>query len=193
MPISESDLAEMLVANPSLRLAPENRLSRKSVIASPLASPEPGRRQTKQKPNGRAERPQGAARRVFKLELPLPPIQASPNGRFHWGARARATRLYREICGQFVQAQIGRQRVSGKVIVDLDFYLARKLLPDTFYRPRDKDNAVASIKAAIDSLKDAKLITNDSKKHLNIGRVDLHTTKKEHQGKVGLVITIRET
>lgn len=186
--MNESDLAQLLAQNPDLRLSRENIAIRGSVAKRKSKQDSAAPEQSEP-----VESLRGAQGRVFTLELPLPPIQASPNGRFHWEARARATRLYREVCGQFVQAQIGRRRVAGQITVDLDFYLARKLLPDTFYRPRDRDNAIASIKAAIDSLKDANLITNDSKKHLNIGRVDLHTTKKEHQGKVGLVMTIRET
>lgn len=125
------------------------------------------------------------------LSFPLPPIECSPNRKgVHWGPRARATRLYREACGYAALKQVGRKRAPGPITVDLDFYLARNGVEDGLYRARDRDNALSSAKAAIDSLKDIGLIKADSKKHLNIGRVDLWTTKKEHQGRIGLVLTI---
>lgn len=130
--------------------------------------------------------------RQFVVELPLPPIQCSPNHRSHWGAKARAVRDYREACGYLVVKQLGRRRAQGPVTIDLDFYLAKSKMPDGLCRPRDNDNAIASTKAAIDSLRDSGLITNDSKKHVHIGDVRLHSTKKEHQGRSGLVLTVTE-
>lgn len=130
--------------------------------------------------------------RQFTIELPLPPIWCSPNTRSHWGIKARATRHYRETCGYLVIKQLGRRRAQGQVTIDLDFYLAKPKCPDDLYRPRDNDNAIASTKAAIDSLRDSGLITNDSKKHVRIGDVRLHSTKKEHQGRSALVLTVTE-
>lgn len=128
--------------------------------------------------------------RQFKIELPLPPHECSPNARVHWGAKARAVREYREACGYLVVKQLGRRRAQGQITIDLDFFLAKPKLPDGLCRPRDNDNAIASSKAAIDSLRDAGLITNDSKKQVRIGNVSLHSTKKEHQGRSALVLTI---
>ena len=130
--------------------------------------------------------------RQFKVELPLPPIECSPNHRSHWGARARAVREYREACGYLTVKQLGRRRAKGQVTIDLDFYLARPKLPDRLCRPRDEDNAVACVKAAVDSLRDSGLLTNDSKKFVRVGNVHLHSTKKEHQGRIGLVLTVTE-
>lgn len=130
--------------------------------------------------------------RQFTIELPLPPLACSPNHRSHWGTRARAVREYREACGYLVIKQLGRRRAKGQVTIDLDFYLARPKLPDGLCRPRDIDNAIASAKAGIDSLRDSGLITNDSKKHVRIGNVNLHSTRKEHQGRSALVLTVKE-
>lgn len=130
--------------------------------------------------------------RQFVIELPLPPIECSPNKRAHWGAKARAVREYRDTCGYLTVKQLGRRRAQGQVTIDLDFYLAKPKLPDGLCRPRDNDNAIAASKAAIDSLRDSGLITNDSKKHVRIGNVNLHSTKKEHQGRSALVLTITE-
>lgn len=130
--------------------------------------------------------------RQFIIELPLPPVWCSPNLRSHWSIRAKATRHYREACGYLVLKQLGRRRSRGQVTIDMDFYLAKPNGPDALYRPRDSDNAIASCKAAIDSLRDSGLITNDSKKHVRIGNVNLHSTKKEHRGRSALVLTVTE-
>lgn len=130
--------------------------------------------------------------RQFVIELPLPPIQCSPNRPTHWAVKARATREYRETCGYLVLKQLGQRRAQGQVTIDLDFYLAKSKLPDGLCRPRDTDNAIAASKAAIDSLRDSGLITNDSKKHVRIGNVNLYSTKKEHQGRSVLVLRVTE-
>lgn len=130
--------------------------------------------------------------RQFIVELPLPPIQCSPNHRSHWGKKARAVREYREACGYLTIKQLGRRRAQGQVTIDLDYYLAKPRLPDGLCRPRDEDNATSCAKAAIDSLRDSGLITNDSKKYVRIGSVNLHSTKKQHQGRSALVLTVTE-
>lgn len=130
--------------------------------------------------------------RQFIIELPLPPVWCSPNLKSHWSIKAKATRLYRESCGYLVLKQLGRRRAKGQVTIDLDFYLAKNGYPDDLYRPRDPDNAIASTKAAVDSLRDSGLITNDSKKYVRIGNVNLYSTKKEHQGRSALVLTVTE-
>lgn len=130
--------------------------------------------------------------RQFRIELPLPPSECSPNARVHWGKKARAVREYREACGYLTVKQLGRRRAQGQITIDLDFYLAKPKLPDGLCRPRDPDNAISCCKAAVDSLRDSGLITNDSKKHVRIGNVNLHSTRKEHQGRSALVLTVTE-
>lgn len=135
--------------------------------------------------------------REFKLELPLPPSALSPNKKgTHWGPRASATRKYRETCGYFALSQIGRRRAKGMITIDFEFYLCRTsftAFSAGLYFPKDRTNALESAKAAIDSLQDCGLIKADTKKYVNIGTVNLWTTKKEHQGQTKLVMTIRET
>lgn len=130
--------------------------------------------------------------RQFVIDLPLPPIECSPNARVHWGKKARAVREYREACGYLVVKQLGRRRAQGQITIDLDFFLAKPKFPDGLCRPRDEDNAIACAKVGIDSLRDSGLITDDSKKHVRIGNVSLHSTRKEHQGRSALVLTVTE-
>jgi hypothetical protein len=76
------------------------------------------------------------------------------------------------------------------VTIDLDFYLCRGIQAEGQYLARDPDNAVSSIKAAIDSLKDAGVIKGDSKKYVKIGQVNLHTKRNEHRGRTELVMKL---
>lgn len=127
----------------------------------------------------------------YSITLPLPPIQASPNGRFHWGAKARAVRLYREQCGYLIRQATQRKRaMTGLVTIDLDFYMCKGIQAEGQYLARDPDNAVSSIKAAIDALKDAGLIKGDSKRYVKIGEVRMHTKKPEHQNRTELVMRL---
>jgi Holliday junction resolvase RusA-like endonuclease len=121
----------------------------------------------------------------------LPPIQASPNKRFHWGTRARFIRIYREQCSYLIRQATQRKRaMSGMVTIDLDFYLCRGMNAEGLYLPKDPDNALAASKAAWDALKDAGVIKGDSKKYVKIGNVNLRTSRKEHGGKTELVMRL---
>lgn len=78
--------------------------------------------------------------------------------------------------------------MSGIVRIDLDFYLCKGIQGEGLYFPRDPDNALASAKASVDSLKDAGVIKGDSKRYVRIGEVRLHTKRPEHLGKTELVM-----
>lgn len=80
--------------------------------------------------------------------------------------------------------------MTGMVTIDLDFYMCRGFNAEGTYLARDPDNALASVKAAIDSLKDAGVIKGDSKKYVRIGEVRLYTKQKEHGGRTELVMKL---
>lgn len=126
------------------------------------------------------------------ITLPLPPTKCSPNSRGkHWGGKARAVKSYRETCGLIAKRIWGqRDAMAGMVTITLDFYLCRGIHTDSLYLPRDPDNALASAKGAIDSLKDAGVIKGDSKKFVRIGEVTLYTKAPEHQGRTELVLSL---
>lgn len=83
--------------------------------------------------------------------------------------------------------------MSGMVTIDLDFYLCRGINAEGLYLPKDPDNAVASSKAAIDSLKDAGVIKGDTKRYVRLGEVRLHSRKGEHNGRTELVMKLSST
>lgn len=88
--------------------------------------------------------------------LPWPPKGTSPNVRHsHWSKRASATRGYRLACMWTAAEQKIKPMRAGKVKARITFHAPDK-------RPRDIDNMLASIKAAIDAV--AKTIEVDDSK-----------------------------
>jgi Holliday junction resolvase RusA-like endonuclease len=94
-----------------------------------------------------------------KIVLPLPCRALSPNGRVNHFAKARATKRYR---------QLARDAVEAAQLDSIPWPRAEAFV--TFYWPcnrkRDEDNAIASLKAAYDGLVDAGLILDDNSEHL---------------------------
>lgn len=126
----------------------------------------------------------------YSLELPLPPKQCSPNGRYHWAEKAKEVKAYRQAVGEYL---FYVHKLAGAfempVIIDLEFYLCRKDV--NYYYPRDEDNARASFKSGQDALVDAGVVPSDSKKNVRAGSVKLYTRAKEHKGRTCVVMTIR--
>lgn len=131
--------------------------------------------------------------REFKVPLSLPPKEASPNGRYHWRLKAAAIQVFRGNCGHVFRVFFrSKGRLATPIVIDLDFYLCRKVGDKYSYYPKDEDNARASAKAAQDALVDAGVVERDSKKFVKAGRTTLHTRKREHKGRTEMVMTIRE-
>lgn len=130
--------------------------------------------------------------RVYQVELPLPPKEASPNDRSHWAKKRGkngAVSLYRQTCAWLYRdAQIPQLK---NATIDLDYYLG----PDLWgisYRPRDEQNGRAAFKAAQDALVDAGVIPGDSARYVHDGYTRIHSRKKDHQGRCCVVVTITE-
>lgn len=112
------------------------------------------------------------------VEIPgLPAPELSPNYRGHWSRKARATRDFRQL--GFVAAKEACHFEPP--------YYDKALLRITFVAPsrayiRDDDNAVSSIKPALDGCVDAEIIKDDSPRHLRILQVvwniDKHKEKE---------------
>jgi len=122
------------------------------------------------------------------LDLPLPPKACSPNFKGHWGEKGRATKQYREAARLICYASKPKGWNAERVRIHAEFFLSRH---DTRgYHPLDKQNAIASIKAAIDGLVDAKLIPNDSNHKIVWEDPILHRSQKEHKGKAAVLLHI---
>ena len=91
------------------------------------------------------------------VELSLPPKELAPNGRYHWAAKARATKSYRE------SARLaGLVALGGRTAPRWRQATERALFFHPTSRRRDPDNLLASLKAAFDGLVDAGIIADDA-------------------------------
>lgn len=95
--------------------------------------------------------------------LSLPPKVLQPNctvatigGRFK---KAAATKRYRRLAKEAIEAECIETRPWGKVAVKAIFYFS-------YARRRDPDNANGSLKAAYDGIVDAGLVVDDDYEHM---------------------------
>ena len=93
----------------------------------------------------------------MEFEIPAPPKGVHPNARGHWVAKFRATRSYRDTVGQIVRAEVMRAGLERPLTTAT---VACLFIVKT-HRKRDRDNALASLKAAFDAMQDGGLIAND--------------------------------
>lgn len=100
-------------------------------------------------------------RDFFRVTIPAPPPQLSPNhyvgsrgGRLR---RARLTKAYRQTVGL-----LAHQALDGQPPPRWNSATARAVFVVNTQRRRDGDNALASLKAAWDALRDAGIIEDDS-------------------------------
>lgn len=92
---------------------------------------------------------------MFKLEITLKGAPALPNQKtsWHWGRIAKETALWRQMARTLAMAQILPQTPLESVNLTLIRGSSR---------PVDFDNLIASFKAIIDGLRDARVIRDDS-------------------------------
>ena len=92
------------------------------------------------------------------ITLPLPPRVLHPNERPpHWAVKYTATANYKAMAR--LAGCASRARFAGKVQIRPVFYFKTN-------RRRDGDGLIAWIKAAIDGIKDAGVIEDDSTDHI---------------------------
>lgn len=98
----------------------------------------------------------------IRIEIPaLPPKESNPNWRGHWARKARAVKEFRELamyCAFNAHQGAPPWFFKAKVGITL-------VIKDNRYY-RDPDNAVASLKSAIDGCCDAGIILGDDREHL---------------------------
>lgn len=127
---------------------------------------------------------------TFTVRLPLPCNELSPNSRVHWGVRARAAKGYRTACAWAFSLARPRGWKPQPVVIDVEYRVHRDC---GGYQPRDTDNAIASLKAGIDGMKDASIIASDSRANLHWGEMKLIADRRSVRkaGGVGVFVTVR--
>ena len=112
-----------------------------------------------------------ASRRFFIPTLPAEAL--SPNGRKHWSERAKAAKQLRTEFAVSLLAQVRQEGWTdlplSSATLEIEMRICRKRFGhDGYYRPRDVDNAQASLKSGIDALVDAGVVVDDTAKQLQI-------------------------
>ena len=107
------------------------------------------------------------------FEVQLPPRNVSSNARVHWRERSRAVKEYREhVAWAVVAATVIPDTLPDRVRVSLLFGIKGGRRAG-LYQPRDEPNAVDAAKPLFDGLKDARVIRDDSKRHMELGKVEI--------------------
>lgn len=107
------------------------------------------------------------------IVLPLPDKCLSPNARVHWAKKAKVTKHYRQDAYDCVAIEFWKLGIKDKPLWVKASYKVSFYFKDA--RRRDADNAIASLKSALDGVADAGLIINDS--GLWPERPEFHTDK----------------
>lgn len=103
--------------------------------------------------------------RTIHLILPMPESCLWPNRVSHWTKKARAKKKQRQAAGMLALPHRPRSRDPIKTgNIECAFHWPDK-------RRRDLDNALASMKSAIDGLRDAGLIEDDSGFSFSVRRI----------------------
>lgn len=95
---------------------------------------------------------------MIVLTLSLPPAGCSPNSRGHWAKKHRAVAEYRAHADAEVRRTIRASQRPRWASAELR---TTWYLPDE--RRRDPDNLMASLKAAIDGLRDGGVLADDNR------------------------------
>ncbi len=143
------------------------------------------------------------------FEIPLPPKDCSPNraSHQHFRHRSTATKEYRKAVWAIAKEAMPAVYVPVPVRIHHEWYMGqsktetslraaylasggKKKLPSEFYRPRDKQNAIAALKAAIDGIVDARIIPDDNDEWLDWGQCTFYRKPEQHGGRSCVVITL---
>lgn len=130
--------------------------------------------------------------RSLTVSLNLPQKRLSPNGTAHYQSVGRAKAKARSDANILTTAAMQASKLKfpfGKCEVRAVWFMGGV---GSGYKPRDKQNAIASLKAALDGCIDAGLLPNDDHKWLDFGPVTFYRTKKEHGGKAAVVLVFTE-
>lgn len=97
---------------------------------------------------------------IIEIILPHPPRELHPNARPHFRRKADLVKQYRGCAHIAAKAQMNELRWRSppqwkRATVEVIFFYKTN-------RQRDKDNLLASLKAAFDGIADSRLVANDS-------------------------------
>jgi crossover junction endodeoxyribonuclease RusA len=94
------------------------------------------------------------------VTLPLPPRELSPNGRPHWRVKAKRTAEYRKRSAEEAMVAAWENAVARRSMPWSEVSVEVRYFHKTIAF-QDRDNILASLKAAFDSFVDAGVLTDD--------------------------------
>ena len=112
------------------------------------------------------------------IRLPLPPRELWPNSRPSIWAKAKAVREYRTMCGWIAKAE--GLKVCGPVTIHYLFRFNPR-------RRRDPDNLIAMMKPALDGIRDAGIIPDDTVEDVTILPPTVETGVKDTE----VIVTVK--
>lgn len=130
--------------------------------------------------------------RTLSVSLSLPSPKLSPNARTHWRSMAKHKAQARADAKILTLAAMQASKLKfpfGKCEVRMVWYMGGA---QSGYKPRDKQNAIASLKYALDGCIEAGVLPDDSHRWLDFGPVTFLRTKKEHGGRSAVVLVFTE-
>lgn len=114
----------------------------------------------------------------WEITLPYKRPPLSLNDRMHWAKKAALTKLIRAQTAALVRAK----HIPACDRIDVTLHWQ----PDTI-RPRDSDNPVATLKPAIDGIRDAGVVVDDAHARVHSG-VHIHDVHRGDTARVWLHI-----
>jgi Holliday junction resolvase RusA-like endonuclease len=131
----------------------------------------------------------------MRIHIPLPPTELSPNRRVHWAKKNQAVQCYKTDCRWTVR----KARCDNLLPTTWPLFAHASMQLTVIkrrvkgcYLPRDPDNAIASVKAAIDAMTCEGLWVDDSPKFLTILPIKFETPKRGSK-ETGIRVTIEES
>jgi hypothetical protein len=125
---------------------------------------------------------------MTEIRIPPPPKALAPhaNGNSHF-PKSKATKEHREIAKL---CSLGLKKMPGAVRVEIVWNMA----PDrNAYHPLDIQNAIASLKAAMDGVVDAGVIGADNHRTvIGFCPVTLNREKKLHKGRSEVILRLHQ-
>lgn len=123
---------------------------------------------------------------AFRVDLPLPDRILSPNAHVHWREKVDAIKGARAHACYWFRREKPKLWTHCPVVISVIYSYGGG---DGGYRPRDVQNAIASLKPAIDGMVDAGVVPDDSHKWVQWGPVRLEKCIKGETSGVRITVT----
>ena len=143
------------------------------------------------------------------IQVPLPPVELSPNRNFHFAVEGHHKREYRTECAWLAAKAVKDAGFSFKLaVISARFVIIDKcpianehkmatvrgkpMSIPVKYRPQDSMNGMAALKAAQDGFVDGGLCKNDSRHYVMQGPVIIERMTRTHALSRGFAISCVE-